>query len=247
MPRVDTRSIDVGLARIIWGRPDSWLSQLLFLMWGSRTEDHDGNLTDQSVGLVGEYGGPLQSNLGFQLETNKELFDGVTYDLKTGEVWFSVRPSGQFYLSLSATLGEAIDYDNSRKADILRLSPDIQLSVGRHLRVEFGHSLERLSLEGEKISAESLVQARLLYHLSVRTFARLTLQYRNISRNTDLYLQPVEPETERLFTQLLFTYKLNPRTVLFLGYSDNRLGLRELPLRQMDRTFFFKIGYAWRV
>ena len=40
-------------------------------------------------------------------------------------------------------------------------------------------------------------------------------------------------------------YKLSPRTVLFLGYSDNYLGMGRIDLTQTDRTFFVKIGYAW--
>jgi hypothetical protein len=247
VPRVDIREIDVLLARIFWGPPDGWFTQLAVGAWGNRKEDHDGTLTDQSVGLAGEYSGPLQSSLAFELMTNKELFEGVTYDLNRGGFSFSIRPSGQLRLSLSAALGEAIDFANSRKADNLRLSPGVQVSFGRHVRVGFSHSLERLSLRGEKIFTESLVQARLLYQLSTRSFARLILQYRNISRNTDLYLESVEPETEHLFTQFLFSYKLNPQTALFLGYSDNRLGLHDIALTQTDRTFFFKVGYAWRL
>jgi len=46
-------------------------------------------------------------------------------------------------------------------------------------------------------------------------------------------------------TQLLFSYKLNARTVLFVGYSDNQLGLENVGLTRTDRTLFFKIGYAW--
>jgi hypothetical protein len=58
----------------------------------------------------------------------------------------------------------------------------------------------------------------------------------------------VEPEDEELFTQLLFSYKLNPQTVLFLGYSDNSFGAtleeRTIGLTRADRTLFFKVGYA---
>ncbi|NIN71123.1 MAG: hypothetical protein GTO46_04135 [Gemmatimonadetes bacterium] len=247
VPRVDIRFIDLGVGRLIWGRPGSWLSQLFFVMWFSRTENHDGNLTDQSIGFAGEYSGPLQSNLEFQITTKKELFDGNIYALKTGHFSFSIRPSGQLNLWLSATIGDAIDYANSREADNLQLSPGIGLSVGRHLRASISHSLARLSLRGERIFVENLLQLRVRYHLNIRAFVRLTIQYRNISRNTDLYLEAVEPETERLFTQLLFSYKLNPRAVFFIGYSDNHLGLGDVSLRQMDRTFFFKIGYAWRI
>ena len=33
--------------------------------------------------------------------------------------------------------------------------------------------------------------------------------------------------------------------MLFLGYSDNQLGLQGIDLTRTDRTLFFKIGYAW--
>jgi hypothetical protein len=54
---------------------------------------------------------------------------------------------------------------------------------------------------------------------------------------------------EHLFSQLLFSYKINPTTVLFLGYSDNQFGGidadgRLIDLTRADRTFFFKVGYA---
>jgi len=46
--------------------------------------------------------------------------------------------------------------------------------------------------------------------------------------------------------QVLYSYKLNPRTVFFLGYSDLYVendGLNEL--EPSDRTWFMKISYAW--
>jgi hypothetical protein len=48
-----------------------------------------------------------------------------------------------------------------------------------------------------------------------------------------------------IFTQILFSSKLNPQTVVFLGYSDNSLGARSIDFVRSDRTLFFKIGYAW--
>jgi len=35
--------------------------------------------------------------------------------------------------------------------------------------------------------------------------------------------------------------------VLFVGYTDNRLGYLNTSLAQTDRTFFIKIGYAWNL
>ncbi|HSF41400.1 MAG TPA: hypothetical protein VLT87_21995, partial [Thermoanaerobaculia bacterium] len=84
-----------------------------------------------------------------------------------------------------------------------------------------------------------------VYQFNVRTFVRAILQYTDLARNTGLYLFPVRPKEEDLFSQLLFSYKLNPQTVLFAGYTDGRFGLQNVDLTQTDRTFFLKLGYAF--
>ena len=76
-------------------------------------------------------------------------------------------------------------------------------------------------------------------------FFRAILQYIDYNYNVDLYTFPRNPEYKRLATQLLFSYKLNPRTVFFLGYTDNYYGNQEFSLTQNDRTFFVKVSYAW--
>ena len=56
-----------------------------------------------------------------------------------------------------------------------------------------------------------------------------------------------------MFSQILFSYKINPQTVFFLGYSDNyrnrnyldERGELDDSLTQTNWTLFTKIGYAW--
>ena len=61
------------------------------------------------------------------------------------------------------------------------------------------------------------------------------------------YLDETQGEVleHQLFSQLLFSLKVNPRTVVFLGYSDTRKDLEEEPLVPAHRAFFVKLGYAW--
>ncbi len=89
------------------------------------------------------------------------------------------------------------------------------------------------------------MRLRLFYHFNLRTFVRTIFQYRHITRNPELFVQAVEPKSEQLFTQFLFSYKLNPQTVVFLGYSDTSIGFEDLSLTRANRTFFVKLGYAW--
>jgi hypothetical protein len=53
------------------------------------------------------------------------------------------------------------------------------------------------------------------------------------------------PQSRDFFTQLLFSYKINPQTVFYLGYSDSSFGDDRIDLLRADRTLFLKIGYAW--
>ena len=80
----------------------------------------------------------------------------------------------------------------------------------------------------------------------------MTTQFKDIDRNLDEYDDPVDPDdavdanTRDMGRQLLFSYKINPQTVFFLGYSDNHYDDDDLnTLEQTDRTLFMKIGYAW--
>jgi len=70
------------------------------------------------------------------------------------------------------------------------------------------------------------------------------MQYINYDRNTDLYIDVVDSVTEKWFNQFLFSYKINPQTVFFLGYSDNYYGDQAVNLTQTNRTIFAKLGYA---
>ena len=71
-------------------------------------------------------------------------------------------------------------------------------------------------------------------------------QYTDITRDPSLYVDDdIDAKTEQLFSQLLFSYKVNPRTVLFFGYSDNYLGDQNVELTQENRALFLKVGYAW--
>ena len=125
------------------------------------------------------------------------------------------------------------------------LAPEIEAKIGRHLNASLDHTFQRLDVTGGRLFTANLSQLRVVYNFNLRLFVRGIFQWLHVDRDPDLYVDTVEPETEELFTQLLFSYKLNARTVLFVGYSDNQLGLQNIDLTRTDRTLFLKIGYAW--
>ena len=246
VPRVDMRKAQLLTIRRCWGSEDSWYDQWDVGAYANHIEDHDGQQTDETVQLFTTIRGPLQSIVDVNADRRKEYFDGVLYeDLDALALFFEIQPGGALQLELFALVADAIDFANSRPADELQLNPALEAKIGRHVNVGLDHLVQKLDVEGGQLFEANLSQLRLVYNFNVRTFVRGIFQRLYVERDPDLYLAEVEPETETLFTQLLFSYKLNARTVLFLGYSDNQLGLQDVSLTRTDRTLFFKIGYAW--
>jgi hypothetical protein len=246
VPRVGILKGQMHAFRSFWGGEEAWYDQWDVGAYVNHTEDHDGQLLDEIVQFFTTVRGPLQSISDLAVARSDEYFNGVLYeDLDYARLFVQVQPSGSLQLQLSAVRSDAIDYSNNQPADQLILDPGLEAKIGRHLNLVLNHTVQRLDVDGGELFEANLSQLRLVYNVSTRMFVRAILQRLDLTRNPDLYEFPVEPETETLFTQLLFSYKVNARTVLFLGYSDNQLGLQDVDLTRTDRTLFFKIGYAW--
>jgi hypothetical protein len=100
-------------------------------------------------------------------------------------------------------------------------------------------------VEGGRLYRANITDVRATYQLNTRTFVRAISQYFDISRNPDLYTFDINKKDKTLFNQFLFSYKINPQVVLFLGYSDNYSNTVTTNLSQANRTLFFKVGYAF--
>jgi hypothetical protein len=159
-------------------------------------------------------------------------------------VYTGIRPSGNFYAAFQGAAGDRIDYANVQAGTRVFLNPIIEYKWGKHLTFSIDHVFERLKVQGGRLYTANLSNFKMVYQFNRRTFLRTILQYADIKYTPELYTFPIDPEFKHLFSQILFSYKINPQTVLFLGYSDDYYGYRFIPLKQNNRTFFLKIGYA---
>jgi hypothetical protein len=100
--------------------------------------------------------------------------------------------------------------------------------------------------EGESIFKAGVHDLRLTWQFSPRSFLRFTTQYQDVRRNQAEYIDAIDERSKDVGRQLLYSYKVNPQTVFFLGYSDALLEDDTVrSLETSDRTWFLKIGYAW--
>ncbi|HPC84312.1 MAG TPA: DUF5916 domain-containing protein [Thermoanaerobaculaceae bacterium] len=246
VPRVDANNYGLGGQYKLLGEKGDWYTRLAFGIEPWRTTDHTGRVTDEAFAAWANYQGPLQSMANLRLARAREYYDGVTYD-QNRLSWFSnVRVNGTLTMSLEGRLGDTIDYANGRAATVTRIEPGITLDLGRHLALTIDHVFEDLDVRGGRLYRANLTQAKAVYQFSTRAFVRLILQHLDLRRKRGLYLDPPDSSKDRsLYSQLMFSYKLDPQTVLFLGYSDSRGETDRIALMLRSRTLFAKVGYAW--
>ena len=236
-----------GLAHLWWGEEEDWYTSIRVGGEHKVTTDSSGQELERRSELNFRVSGPLQSTISFGGGVRDQFFNGTNFSQTFFFSWLEVRPSGNLWLGMFSLGGDTIDFANTRPAERLRLEPNVTYNFGRHLRANLSHTYEKLDVEGGNLFTANLSNLRLTYQFNLRTFARLVLQNTDISRTVELFNDPqsVSQETNRLFTQLLGSYKINPRTVVFLGYSDNYRGDERVDLTQVNRAVFLKVGYAW--
>ena len=246
MPSVGSRYLEFGWGHTWFSDSKNWYTMLNVGSSYDMEEEIDGTVLLQGYSFWFDYNGPRESGIhGAGYLYGKRGYDGEEFDNQYFRLDSYIHPLGCLELEFYGIVGDAIDYANTRQGDRLRLNPAIDYKLGRHLRLVFDYIWERLNVDEGRLYTANISQLHLVYQLNKRTFLRTILQYVDYKRDADLYIDEVDPEERHLFSQFLFSYKINPQTVLFLGYSDNYFGYWDVDLKQNDRTFFAKIGYAW--
>lgn len=245
------KSMGASLGRTWYGEEDDLFTRATIDFDYDNMEDLNGNLLDRSMSFGAEISGPMQSEVDYRVSKSTDGYYGKTYDNWSHRISFDFKPTGDTMLDLSFRAGDAIDYTHNRQAFQLSMSPEVEIYVGKHIRLSVEYDFTSMTVEGERLYMTNTVESWLTYQVNSRIFIRSILQYADIRMNQEMYEEAITPETKELFTQLLFSYKINPRTVLYLGYSDNYYGAMSpeqaltYGLTQSDRTVFFKLGYAW--
>ena len=245
MPHSGYRYASIGWGHTWNNGPQNWWNMLNF---GSGLEGEwelDGTPLERSYSFWFNYAGLAQTFFDLNGTYGKRHYNGADFNHRTLHADFGMRPSGSVFFVINATYGDRIDYANTRAGTRWLIDPYAELKLGRHLTLGLNHTFENLTVDEGRLYTANISQARIMYSFTRRMFFRTILQFRNYDRNTELYTFEIDERSTSLFSQLLFSYKINPQTVLYLGYSDNHSGDQDTRITQANRTLFVKLGYAW--
>jgi hypothetical protein len=244
MPQVGYQNVSGGLVFASWRNPGHWYTYIDIAPSVEYEVDHHDDLIYKNLKLTANYEGPSQTNITLEGRLGEQSFMGNIFETNQVEARFNIQPSGALQVWLNAVTGEQIDFANIRQGKRILVNPGILYKVGRHFSVNMDHIFEHFNVEAGHLYTANVSNLKMVYQFSRRIFLRTIIQYINYRYNIENYSFSLDPEFKHLFTQVLFSYKINPQTVLFLGYSDDHYGYLHTPLTQANRTFFLKIGYA---
>jgi len=244
MPQAGFRHANGRVSYTWFKNPGHWYSWISTGVTYYHEIDFNDDLIVKGLSLFMDYSGPLQTALNIRGNFGKRSYMGRVFDNNQYFLTLGLHPSKTFSFFLETALGDQIDFVNGQAGTRLRLNPVVRFSPGKNITLMLDHMYEKLNVDAGHLYTANISNLRLVYQINRRTFIRGILQYINHKYNPENYSIPIYPQLKHLFTQFLFSYKINPRTVLFLGYSDDHYGFQFIPLTQTNRTFFLKIGYA---
>jgi hypothetical protein len=246
IPQVGIKDVQLNAFKIIRNE-DSWWN---FFGYGAvlrRIAKQNNEPISTANALLLIYNGTKNSALEFIASQGTETYLGMEYDKFSWQGNGGFRPNNNSSINFDYFIGDRIDYSSGRLGYSFRVSPSFDYSLTKHIKLAYTLSMENMTVGDEKLFNARIHYFAMRYQFSTRMYLRGQVQYIDNTYNVDNYAMDVEPDYQQVLSQILFSYKLNPRTVLFLGYNDNYFGADQLGIVQADRTLFMKIGYAWQL
>jgi len=247
IPKAGFTKAEVGGGLTWWGDGTGFLSQAQVDTAIRQTRKSDGTLMLRTFEIMGFLQGPGNTAFYSYFGCRDRNYEGLRFYQDFHGFGFNSRPSGALEMSATLAWEDKIDYEADRPAAEFFFTPRLSLNPSRHLNLNLNYTYLTLGVDGGRLFRVNALDTSFVYQFSRNIFFRAILQYMDVLRDPSLYSGAVEERSKTLFSQLLFSYKLNPRTVLFLGYSDNGMTDASLRLLKTDRTVFIKLGYAWTI
>ena len=245
--RVDYRQINAEGGHIWRSGPGSKFNRVYLGGGWDKKYDVSGNELEEEIKIEINADGPMQAYLDLELTQKERFYNSRYFDEYNIAFYAQIRPKAGMEVQLAADYGDCIDYMNTRLGRMISIGPRIKMQAGKHFQIGWRYNYQRMDIDDDKLYDTHLNDLRLTYQFGLRSFLRAIVQYSDTERNQSLYIDDVESRSRDLTTQLLYSYKINPQTRFFIGYSDT--GFENDDMNRIEKTnytVFTKLSYAWQ-
>jgi Domain of unknown function (DUF5916) len=151
-------------------------------------------------------------------------------------------------LAVDGSYGEQADFFNGDIGDGISVGLTATIRPTDHLEMLASFRHRSLNVSNERGSGRlftaQIQRLKATYTFSSRQLVRVIGQLRETEFDPSLFGFPVPKQTGGFESSVLYSYKLNWQTVLFVGYGDERVLTENDDLFGTGRSVFFKISYA---
>ena len=246
VPQVDYVTSGFAIDHITYGKDGAFISRIRPGIVAELQKDTAGNVLQRTFHLETNLNMSGQSYLGFFYDMEMLYHEDLNHYYANYGFWAGGRLK-RLAWHTDVAVGENMDYTNNRLGDWEQVNAELTWFANSHIQLEVHAEREQLQEMEQTLFTANILQGRFVYNFSTRMYIRTILQYTTLERNPALYEDLDNRVSRSLFPQVLFSYKINPRTLLYLGYSGSRAATELNPMQSFERTLFFKIAYAWRL
>ncbi|AOE49631.1 DUF5916 domain-containing protein [Kangiella sediminilitoris] len=193
--------------------------------------------------------GSLRSTINLVGGKRDYFFAQQWFDQDFFSVNGSFRPASEWKLGFNIDVSDDIDYRHIRPGEYFDygLYTEWQVNDAWFLGADISETDFDVN-DGQLFNA-LIFNLNTNYHFSAKSYLRFIVRYSDVDYNTELYSDPDQVSNlTRTSRQLLYTYKWNPRTAFYIGYSDN--GFEDDTVNRFEKTgrsFFTKFSYAFQL
>ncbi|MGH9360855.1 MAG: DUF5916 domain-containing protein, partial [Thermoanaerobaculia bacterium] len=233
-------------------RPTGFLRRLRTFLIANYSEDSDGALLQSQVSAGTGMDGRWNSFMRLRYAFDEVTSGAETFEREQFHFHLEASPSRTVnYVALFGTVGEEVDFENTRLGDGGTVSARLTLNAFDHLELSFSGDRRWLDVRAAdgrhgRLFTADVGRLRATYTFTARAFLRLIGQWVETENDPALYTFPVADRNGGFAGSVLFAYKLNWQTVLFVGYGDNRTLVGGDELEPAERQAFLKVSYAFQ-
>ncbi len=234
-------------------RPKGFFSRIRLFINSDYQSMVDGRQLAREVSAGAGMDGKYSSFSRFRFSMNHvRLGDRV---FTRHQLFYTVQITPTAWLSdvvLDGSAGQDVDFANNRLGRGANITLGGTLHPMNHLELRLNNGLRFLSVpvgiqqaRGRLFTAQ-VERIKATYTFNSRMFVRAITQNVRTNQNQALFINATDQHIASLSTSLLFAYKLNWQTVLFVGVGDTHAVDEENELRPSDRQLFLKLSYAFQ-
>lgn len=211
------------------------------------THRFDGQLLEREFEGQVSVQGPKQSSVRLHGMTRERFWHGQMFDERYADINANFRPNGRLQLGAYVQSGTMIDLaaDRTGRRTMIELWGDT--SIGRGIAMNWDISRQRMRRDGGTAFTATVLNAGGSWQFNPRQRVRMTLQGSRVERDALLYPNPVNENARDWAAQLVYSYKVNPRTAIYAGGSYGAFMDDDHPdMFGNSRSVFVKLSYGWQ-